>query len=74
MGVMAIFVALSHSIASLFLPTPPRAEGGDTRDLVVHSKILKTCSNNYRKKTIEIVSIISDLIYRAISRQRYTRH
>jgi hypothetical protein len=34
MGVMAIFVALSHSIASLFLPTPPRAEGGDTRDLV----------------------------------------
>jgi hypothetical protein len=35
MGVMAIFVALSHSIASLFLPTPPRAEGGDTRDLVV---------------------------------------
>jgi hypothetical protein len=36
---MAIFVALSHSIASLFLPTPPRAEGGDTRDLVVEYKI-----------------------------------
>jgi hypothetical protein len=37
MGVMAIFVALSHSIASLFLSTPPRAEGGDTRDLVVNN-------------------------------------